>query len=381
MKSILCFVALVLLSPINVYSQIPDGHQRKEPNPFYSSFWDFYAENDVGARVWGMGGAGVANVNDLSAMVINPAVLDLDRKFEVYSEFLSKSENQWLGELIDGPYLKSPSVLPAFFGVAYKINGQIVIGGGYSSPKYYKLDLGTYVRTDELGNVIGRYDAYDVFKIGQILFPLSFRLNEDCFLGGNISYNFISLSSYLADKKGKSEVEYFNVKLGGLFRITENFDFGITIVPEKEFKTKTTWRDNYSVFVETFRETIYPMKLEAGIRLHRFSWPIEFSFDVKYSKNSRAKYLEDRFDFHLGMEINKFKHTAFQLGYYTRFDFRDPDIEWLNKVGEYDQHFLTAGMTYNRGKFLLQGSIRDSHLLSSGVMEQTHLSFGAGLRL
>lgn len=379
MKRIFSVVALVLLLPINAVSQI-DGHPRKESEFHFSSFWDFYAGNDLGVRIWGMGGAGTANVNDLSAMVVNPAALDLDRRFEVYGEFLSKSKTRWIEKLADGLYLKSPSILPAFIGVAYKINHQVAIGWGFCSPKYYKLDLGISVRTDESGNVIGEFHSYDIFKIKQILLPLSFKLNENCFLGGNINYNFISLRSHLVDKKGESEIEYFNIKLGLLLRLTENFDLGITFVPEKKFKTKTTWKDEHSVIVEEFGKTIYPSKFEAGIKLHHFSFPIDFAADIKYSRNSRSKYLEDRFDYHLGMEMKNFKHVAFQLGYFTRFDYRDPDVEWADKVGEYDQHFLTAGTTFNVGKLLLSGCIKDSHLLSSGLIEQTHLSFGAGLR-
>jgi len=378
MKRTFSVVALVLLLPINAVSQI-DGHPRKESEFHFSSFWDFYAENDMGVRVWGMGGAGAANVNDLSAMVVNPAALDLDRRFEVYAEFLSKSKTRWLKKFANGLCLKSPSVLPALMGVAYKINDQIVIGWGFCSPKYYKLDLGISVRTDESGNVIGEFHSYDIFKIKQILLPLSFKLNENCFLGGNINYNFISLHSHLVDKKGESEIEYFNIKLGVLLRLTENFDLGITVIPERKFKTKTIWKDEHSVFVEKFGKTTYPMRFEAGIKLYNFSFPIDFAGDIKYSKSSRAKYLEDRFDYHLGMEVKNFKHIVLQLGYFTRFDYRDPDVNWLDKVGEYDQHFVTAGATFYMGKLLLQGCIRDSHLLSSGLIEQTHVSFATGL--
>jgi hypothetical protein len=378
MKRILSIAALVLLLPMNSLSQI-DGNIGGEPESHFSSFWDFYAENDLGVRVWGMGGAGVANVSDLSAMVVNPAALDLDRKFEVYCEFLSKTKNRWLGELVKGVYLKFPLVLPAFIGVGYKINDQIAIGWGFCSPKYYKLDLGISVRTDEYGNVIGKSHNYDVFKIRQILFPLSFKLNENCFFGGNVSYNFVSLSTHLEEKKGRSEVEYFDLKLGLLLKLTENFDLGITFVPERKFKTETVWKDEYTSFGEKFGTTIYPQKFEAGIKLHHLSFPIDFAADIKYSKNSRAKYLEDRFDYHLGMEIKNFKNIAFQLGYFTRFDFRDPDVEWAEKIGKYDQHFLTAGATFNKGRVSFQGSVRDSHLLSSGLIKQTHLSFGIGL--
>jgi hypothetical protein len=66
------------------------------------------------------------------------------------------------------------------------------------------------------------------------------------------------------------------------------------------------------------------------------------------------------------------------VGYFSRFDYRNPKEGWLLGVGELDQHFLTVGVVLESQRFLWQASLRNSDLLSDGLMKQTHFSMGSG---
>ena len=382
---------IVLLLVFNLWG-LPEVSGGNKPELHYSVFWDFYSANDMGARVWAMGGAGVANVNDLTAMVINPAALNFEDRFQFYFEVLSKSKNRWM-ELLGGSdfYLKSPTALPTFVGFGYKAADPLYVGLGYSSPKYYKLDYGEmFITNPESPIPVGTFHQRDVFQNKQVVWPVNLELIRGLFFAGNLNYNWISLHLRgYGRSTGESDVGFLNFKLGTLVKINQVLDLheaskislGVVYTPQKSFKTETEWRKpGDSTKVVKFSETVLPMEVEMGFTVCDLPFPLNFAGDVKYSRNSKIEELVDRWDIHLGAEWEKNSNLVFQFGYFSRFDYRrGPDEGWLDEVGEFDQHFLTAGVRISLCDYLLQFSIRDSHLLSSGLIETTQISVGAGV--
>jgi len=397
-KKVLYFVAVLLPFSFNSLCEVKAGNK---PEMHYSVFWDFYSTNDMGARVWAMGGAGVANVNDVTAMVINPAAFDFDDRFQIYFEVLNKSKNRWMKVIPrSGYYLESRSVLPTFVGFGYNIAERVTTGLGYASPEYYKMDLGEMplpppIMEPPLDQTM---HPYDKFELRQLVWPIKFEASRCVSLGVNLNYSFLSLDQwgyYTNDPQDwrtkipitkVSDVHFLSFKLGALVGISQllnlqagNVSLGMTYTPQESFRPKVEWRSSMYYWEESFGETILPRRLELGMRISDLSFPLNFAGDVKFHDNSEIEDLVDRWDIHLGCEWESTDNLAFQFGYFARLDYRDPDVGWLDEVGEYDQHFLTAGVRISLYDYLLQFSIRDSHLLSSGLIETTQMSVGGGV--
>lgn len=368
------FVLLLLLN-VNGFSQV---RKIDDPDYNYSAFWDFYSENTIGARVWGMGGAGVANVQDLSSMVVNPAALMVRKRISFYGEILTKNKNPWLKEVTD-MYLESPVVLPDFIGVGFKINETFNTGLGFLALKTFNLDFGKVGISTPGKPIPDEYiEAYTHFRARQIFLPISVKVGKRVCLGANLNYNFISVK-HLLIYKGESEKDYLNLKLGTLVQPSDKFNLGLTFVPQRSFSTETEWKGEDTSFVEKFEKTTLPWELGIGFYFHNLGYPLNFAFDIKFSKNSKIDNQVDRYDYHLGAEIEISEEINILFGYFSRFDYRNPKKGWLDEVGEYDQHFLTAGVRISLCDYLLQISVRDSHLLSSGLIETTQISVGAGV--
>lgn len=374
-KNIFSLFILLLILNVKGFSQVRNIDY---PDYNYSAFWDFYSENNIGARVWGMGGAGVANVEDLTSMVLNPATLMVRKKISFYGEFLTKNKNPWLKEVSSGIYLESPVVIPDLVGFGFKVSETVNTGLGFLAPKTFNLDLGKIgISTPDKPIPEEYVQAYTHFRAKKIVLPISVRVTQGVFFGANFNYNFISVKHKLI-YKGESEVDYWNFKLGALVQPDNKSSLGLTFVPQKSFSTETEWKDKDTTFVEKFKKTTLPWELRVGFYLHDLGFPVNFACDINFSKNSKIDNQVDRYDYHLGVEIELSREISMLLGYFSRFDYRNPEMGWLTEVGELDQHFLTVGVSVELERFLLHASLRNSDLLSQGSMEQTHFSLGTG---
>jgi hypothetical protein len=381
LKRIFCLTTLLFIFEVNGFYQV--GAAKASPDLFYYSTWDFYSENNVGARVWGMGGAGVANVNDLTAMVINPAALTVKERISLYGEILTKNRSQesWYEQQLQGfpTNFESPVVLPDFVGLGFRISRKVNLG--FLASKTMDFDFGK-------GGIgipsTGFFDFYAHFRARQILLPVRFKVTEGLHFGANLNYNFIFVKRQTFNMwipglwKGKSNVDYWNFKMGILYHPFNKLDLGVTFVPQKSFSTETEWNVEDTTFVMECEKTTIPWELAIGFCLHNLTHSFRnLALDIKYSNNSVIDWDVDRLDFHLGVEIEASKEISILLGYFTRFDYRVSE-GWNLTEGELDQHFLTAGLSIKIQRFLIQTSLRNSSLLSEGFMDQTHFSVGTG---
>lgn len=373
-KKLFSVIALILVIGVEGLCQ---DDEINAPDLNYSAFWDFYSQNGVGARVWGMGGAGVANVEDLSAMVINPAALRIQKSIRFYGEFLTKNKNPWLREISE-IHLESPVVAPDFLGVGFRVSQRINTGLGFVAPKTFNIDLGKWGIVTPGEPIPEEYiQAWIHFRARQIVLPVSVRISDDVTLGVNLNYNFISVEQQLI-YKGESEVDFFNFRLGALVQPTRRFGLGLTFVPQKSFSTETEWRGDGDEYVDMYQKTTLPWELGIGFCFHDFGYPLNFAFDIKFSRNSKIDKQVDRYDYHFGAEFEVNERISLLFGYFSRIDYRKPSGGSLLAPGELDQHFLTAGFSLELDRFLLQASLRNSDLLSDRLMEQTHFSLGGG---
>ena len=87
MKRIIFALTLFTLMSSSAFSQnFQNGN-----SSLFLPFWDFYSVNYLSSKAAGRGYTGIAGDNDISGTIFNPASLELKDKFQVYGEYVFKS--------------------------------------------------------------------------------------------------------------------------------------------------------------------------------------------------------------------------------------------------------------------------------------------------
>lgn len=158
-----------------------------------------------------MGATGIAiPTEDPFGFVFNPAQLGYTSQKNNLSFIFYPSKIDWLGF---GEFEVKGRALNAGYNFKNLIGFPISFGFGYSNTE---VDFGTYIRTDEMGNVIGTSDPKDYYY--------SYSLGFD------IDY-FVQLSAGITYKKVTSDFRDFPIGLesSGISTKTNVIDFGILL--------------------------------------------------------------------------------------------------------------------------------------------------------
>ncbi|HEY3251785.1 MAG TPA: hypothetical protein VGK25_11765, partial [Ignavibacteria bacterium] len=175
----LCFL---IISSINIFSQF--NHDDQMINPF----WEFYGYNYLSSVSAGKGFTGIAGQNDISGFNLNPASIDIPLQNQVNAQYTYKSSQPWLQKLVTDVGLKQ-QLLSGSIGYGKKITNMLQTGFIYNNPTGIYFDLGEFVRTDEFGNEIGRYEIY--YNVVTHSFNLPFVYSVKNFkIGVNLNYLF-----------------------------------------------------------------------------------------------------------------------------------------------------------------------------------------------
>ncbi|OGC77587.1 MAG: hypothetical protein A2145_05660 [candidate division Zixibacteria bacterium RBG_16_40_9] len=370
----------MILLDSGIYCQV---YQTDEPESHFSSFWDFYSDNRLSTIASGRGYTGIAKLNDISGIILNPASLEIQEKFQLHLGYIYKNTIPWLKELANDIYLRQlhPTIL---VGASLRVNRSFQTGILFYTNNSYKLDLGKSYTYDEYGNVVDSFNSYDDLRISSYLIPINFRYSDMITLGINVIYSIYSLKDVLGvvgipgnTATGKVNFSKFRFKLGVLIFPSENFAIGLTFLPETKETITKKWRNSGESFEEKFEPNIFPAKVGIGFCYKLSSFPISFSLDYNYSDDSRDYRLIDRRDFNFGLEYNISGSLNLKSGIFTQWDYRNGStVEWIDRVGDYNQIFTTLGASYHLRLFTLDLSIMDSHLLSNGKIKQTYINSG-----
>jgi len=349
--------------------------------PFRSS-WDFYSDNRISSSACGRGYTGIASTGDISSVFINPASLSLENKKQLYFEYVYKDDIEWIADI------RYKNLNPNFsIGFGLPINDYLQTGITYRTENSLKADYGeiqgTAVSdTAENGFIdTGPIDVYRDLRIASFSVPIVFKLKDILSVGIYLSYtNFYSKTklgeNVYADTLTDSTWTEPNIitvdfneirpKFGIIFFPIENLSFGLTYLPEA--------RETITIEEYTYDQNIFPSKIGIGISYKFNPIPLSLSLDYKYSNNSAEEWLVDRNDFHFGLGYDINNNFTLRGGFFTQKDYRSGSSAF--GLSNYDQTFITFGLSYRMNLLTINLSLMDSHLLSSGSIEQTYFNTG-----
>lgn len=355
---IVCFLLILAVMPCLASAQSEDL--------MLSSYWDFYSENHFSLTAAGQGNAGLADQGGILASILNPASLKIDPGLQFSTGYSYKAKQPWLEELwpdVGQIYLTAlhPCLL---FGLNYGINSKIQAGLVYYDRKSYRFNAGTFVAVDETGEPTDTFVAYEDIRHSTLLIPISFKLSK--YIGGGLGIYANRLTHRFHGSQDVTNSLYSLYFRPGLLLSPYNgLSFGLT----GGYKTKASY-----IFGGVELAHSEPAYLSFGLKLENPEIRTSFYFDFnKYWYSDIKESLNDRLDTGFGIEQD-WKKLKLRAGCYTILDYR-------RSSDNNDQYFITGGVTFPVGPMELTLSIMDSHILSTGSIEQTQIACGLNYRI
>jgi long-subunit fatty acid transport protein len=355
----------------------------------FESYWDFYADNRTSSQACGMGYTGVASTGDISSTFINPASLSLENKKQIYFEYVYKNDIDWVYDI------KYKNLNPNFsLGFGLPINDYFQTGITYRTEKSKKTDYGeiygTMVSdTAESGFInTGLLDVYKNVKISSFSIPIIFKLKDILSVGIDLSYtNFYSKtrlgeithtdtltdSTWTVPYIVTANFNKIRPNFGIIVSPLENLSLGLTYLPETKENVSIELTDTAITYAEP---NIFPLNIGIGISYRFNTIPLSLSLDYKYSRNSVEENLVNRKDIHFGLEYDIKENLKLRTGFFTQKSYTSRAIQLESYWENHDQIFTTFGISYKINSLALNLSLMDSHLLSSGSIEQTYFNTG-----
>ncbi len=373
--SVILFFSIIFLNSPGVFSQRNDI--------MLSSYWDFYSNNYLSSQSSSRGFTGIAGENDLSGTVLNPAALTINKKWTVYGEYTYKSNMTWLRTLgFPDTDLKQyhPSLSA---GAGYKINDYFSAGLMYYNSNSHKFSY-NFIRTNEFGETIETYEAYDKASISTISMPLVFKYKSILKLGISLNYSFFhrvmgpygNIGNEIIFDDVKANFQKFYPIAGVVITPVKQWSIGFVFKPE--LREKIVWEFPNGTTETNPYENIFPMHLGAGTKVSISKINLNLYADYNYYKTSVEEIMKDRHNFNAGAEYLYDKNLVLRLGFFTMFDNRnfDGSVTWLEPEDKYTQYFITVGSSFTHKNITYSLAFMDSHLLSTGYLSQSLLNAG-----
>ncbi len=382
------FISLVIF----IFTSLSTGVIYSQNGPRYygydivmTPFWDFYSLNYQSVVNTGKGYTGIASSGDIMSTALNPASLQLDKKFQVYGEYELKPNMNWLTSLgVNDLYLQQnhPSMA---FGFGYKVNKDFQLGAVYRSERNYRMHIGMVIGRNEFGELTGQnYEAYETFITHTFSVPAVYEYK---FLKFGANLNLVMLHSYryLAPSTGEAENNYYRFIPDFGIKLTpyKNLSFGITFTPGIE--QGISWKFAGSSQADSFK-TYFPMKIGAGFEYRLMENKLFLSGEYRFEKTSDYKKeysnnindvnYKDRHNIHLGVEYKPDEKISVRTGFFTKFDIRDTTggLSYLDPLGDYDQYYLTLGAGYKYQNYNFNVAF-----LNAFSKKTSHMNFNLGV--
>jgi len=331
-------------------------------------FWNFYSNNRISSEACGRGYTGIANTGDLSSVLINPASLSLESKTNYYFEYIFKNNVGWyydtydedfysifFHDLTDSVYKNQEEDSPDFY--LQELHPSFFTAHAFSLNEFLQFGITYRVENSRTG-----------FHDNNFSVPIVFNYRDLIRAGIDIIY----LSYYI--KTGYYNIEFNKIKakFGAIYSPVENLSLGLTYLPGTR-ETITTVHGSVTI---VYGPIVFPLKIGAGICYKLTSIPLSFSADYNYSNTSEIEDFVDRHDIHLGLEYDVNDNFTLRTGAFTQVDYRTSESQEDSEMSNFTQIFNTFGISYKINSLVLNLSLMDSHLLSSGSIEQTYFNTG-----
>ncbi|HJY63466.1 MAG TPA: hypothetical protein VJ455_04855 [Ignavibacteria bacterium] len=364
MKNTIIALSVFIISFINIISQ-------EQEDVMINPYWYFYSDNYLDAKKTGMGFTGIAGTTDISGINHNPASLDITQKYQVGLQYTYKTNQPWLQFLnVDDLYLKH-TLFSGSAGFGYKINKNFQTGLLYSNPTSLKINFGTVIVTNEFGQEISRYEAYDEYIVHSFSVPFIYNI-EKLRIGINLNYSLHRRYLNFDDSLFTGKFDRFNVQGGIIVKPIKELAIGITFIPEVSGIVTGSF-PNEIESEET--NAIIPLRFGAGIEYIIKGNILKIAADYNYSNLSSREGLKDKHQAHFGLEYYVDKNWTVRTGFLTIPDPRDLTYNYGNPGDNYDQIFLTFGGTYKTKNIEASIGVMDSHI-SSGVLQNSFINGG-----
>lgn len=370
---------LVILFPLNLFAQ-QDGPRDENPDNTINSSWEFYSDNKLSTISASKGYTGVASLGDISSITLNPASLNVDKRFNTNASYSYKTSIDYPPNFSYNSYLRN--ALPSFSaGGGYRINENFQVGLAYQNNYSYKM-VYDVIYTNEFGVEIGRGEDYYKFASHSFLVPLVF--NYEWFrLGSNLNLTYlrgdfssgegINYPNYPIT--GKGELWCFIPQVG--FIITPNEYISLGASYTFGFSGKSTWEYNKFFITPQSLYCVIPSRLSAGIESKLLENKLKLSLEYHYANTSAIFNLEDKNNIHVGAEYSIDNSWIVRGGFFTLFDFSDIDGAWVDS-STFDQFFITVGGTYKYKGLAFNVALLSSSLTSSSGVKHSIINAGIG---
>lgn len=255
---------------------------------FMQAYYDAYSNNYINTLASGRGNTGVAKIENVENVLLNPAGFSTDHT-EMYIEFMVKPEKKEIGHLKDESYVANKPF--TFVGFGFSMVNNLSTALYYSMPKSLEYDRYTI---DDYGTAIiqDRKPEYNHYRFG---FVNSFML-QHLSLGFDLNYNLHSMENMLINGVS-SKIDLSEGALsfssGLLYKVNNRLNLGLAYNHSSEVEFDTEYLD----WIVTV-----PAKFSAGLSYYYIEDSV-INIDYERRMNSQmSEYYDDLNIFKLGLE-------------------------------------------------------------------------------
>jgi hypothetical protein len=340
--------------------------------------WEYYSDNMLSTVSAGKGNTGIAGPGDLTALTLNPASININKKYQVYIGASYKTD-------VKLPYTYHQTLSNSFpsciIGGMYKINKNFQAG------IVYRNDYGF---SNDINLLTGQNNIFQYkFITHNFSIPVAFNY-EWLRAGVNLNFTF-----YRGEFKGivttesmpegaydeiHSSLWRFEPQIGFIITPVKPFSFGMSFTPG--FSDSTTWYYNKVTPSERNGFVKYPWRLGMGGELRLLKDRLKLSLDYHFEKTSVIQNFKDKSNFNFGVEYQAMDYLTVRGGFFTLLDFRDnTGTLTIGDEIDYDQYFLTLGGTFKYKGYSFNLALMDSHFTSKSSVYHTKINGGISMDL
>ncbi|MFA5404044.1 MAG: hypothetical protein WC358_03835 [Ignavibacteria bacterium] len=376
--TIILFVLLIiLLITKNILAQ-SDG-PRDMTDGLINPCWEYYSDNMISSISAGKGYTGVSGLGDLSSLTLNPAAVNIEKKYQIYIGYAYKTDINFTNVFNYTPTLKN-SFPSGIIGGVYRINKNFQTGFVYRNDYGYQIEYNN--NSNSYYNIKNKLVTHN-FTVPIIYnyewFRAGVNLNLTYFRGeasGIFSTEFFPEGYY---DEAHSNLLRIIPQIGVIINPIKEFSFGITFIPGFTDSTKY----HYNVTTPSERNLLvrYPWRLGVGTEVKLLNNRLKLSLDYRFDKTSIILNTKDKSNFNFGVEYQIKNNVAIRGGFFTLLDFRDlSNILMIEEDNNsYDQYFITLGGTYKYKGYSFSLALMDSHLAKNNDVSHTKINGGISL--
>jgi hypothetical protein len=374
---------LIVITLLLIQISIADAQVNYSAPEFMQAYYQAYSRNYINTLASGRGNTGVAKIENIENVLLNPAGFSTDHS-EMYIEFMVKPEQKEIGHLYDQNYHSNKPF--TFVGFGFNIIDKLSTGLYYSLPNSIKYDRYTI---DDYGTALiqNSKPEYNQYSFGLVN---SYKLGK-LSLGFNAKYDIHSIKSMLlngSSAKFDLDESLVSFSTGAIYQVSDRLNFGLAYNHSSEIDFTTQY---YSW------DVTIPASFSAGISYY-YLYDSIVNLDYEKRFNSQmSDYYDDLDIFKLGLE-QQIRNSIVRFGLmYIPSTFSgqvnlpianlDSQIEphypnnfnnGIENILSTEQTFLTIGYTLNMEE--LTFNLSGMQAVGS-EMKTTQLSMSIGVNL